>query len=98
MNETAIHKLSSIQSFPYMAYLIVKQTKKTLSKGKFLDRESGEIFERERLTTAREAYLNSIEPVCWVPWIDMAMTFSTRAKAEQVRRSLPFEGVSIEAV
>jgi hypothetical protein len=81
-----------------MAYLIVKQTKKTLSKGKFLDRESGEIFERERLTTDREAYLNSIEPVCWVPWIDMAMTFSTRAKAEQVRRSLSSEGLSIEAV
>ena len=39
--------------YPYMAYLIVKQTKKTLSKGKFLDRESGEIFERERLADGR---------------------------------------------
>ncbi len=81
-----------------MAYLIVKQTKKTLSKGKFLDRESGEIFERERLTTDREAYLNSLEPVCWVPWIDMALTFSSRAKAEQVMRGLRYDGVSVESV
>ncbi len=81
-----------------MPYLIVKQTKKTLSKGKFLDRESGEIFERERLTTDRESYLNSAEPVCWVPWIDMALTFSSRAKAEEVRRNLPQDGISIEAI
>lgn len=81
-----------------MPYLIVKQTKKTLSKGKFLDRESGEVYERERRTTDREAYLNSIEPVCWVPWIDMAMTFSTRARAEQVCRSLPYDGVTVESV
>lgn len=71
---------------------------KTLSKGKFLDRESGEIFERERLTTDRESYLNSAEPVCWVPWIDMALTFSTRAKAEEVRRKLPQDGISIETI
>lgn len=81
-----------------MPYLIIKQTKKTLSKGKFLDRESGEVYERERRTTDREAYLNSIEPVCWVPWIDMAMTFSSRARAEQVCRNLPYEGVSVESV
>jgi hypothetical protein len=81
-----------------MPYLIVKQTKKTLSKGTFLDRESGEIFERERLATARESYLNSVDPVCWVPWIDMALKFSTRAKADAVRRTLPQEGISIEPV
>jgi hypothetical protein len=81
-----------------MPYVIVKQTKKTLSKGKFLDRESGEVFERERLATDRESYLNSTEPVCWVPWIDMALTFSTRARAEEVRRTLPAEGISIEAI
>ncbi|GAB4357903.1 MAG: hypothetical protein Kow0073_16080 [Immundisolibacter sp.] len=81
-----------------MPYVIVKQTKKTLSKGKFLDRDSGEVYERERRVTDREAYLNSIEPVCWVPWIDMALTFSTRTKAEQVCRNLPYEGVSVEAL
>jgi hypothetical protein len=81
-----------------MPYLIVKQTKKTLSKGKFLDRESGQIFERERVATDRESYLNSVDPVCWVPWIDMAITFSSRQKAEQVRRRLPVEGVSVEAM
>ena len=81
-----------------MPYLIVKQTKKTLSKGKFLDRESGRVFERERVATDRESYLNSVDPVCWVPWIDMAIIFSTRQKAEQVRRNLPLEGVSVEAM
>lgn len=81
-----------------MPYLIVKRTKKTLSKGKFLDRDSGQVFERERVATDRESYLNSVEPVCWVPWIEMAITFSTRQKAEQVRRSLPSEGVSVEAM
>jgi hypothetical protein len=33
-----------------------------------------------------------------VPWIDMAMTFSSRAKAEEVRRKLPKEGISIETM
>jgi hypothetical protein len=33
-----------------------------------------------------------------VPWIDMAMTFSSRARAEQVCRNLPYEGVSVESV
>jgi hypothetical protein len=36
--------------------------------------------------------------VCWVPWIDMALKFSTRAKADAVRRTLPQEGISIEPV
>lgn len=81
-----------------MPYLIVKQTKRTLSKGKFLDRESGDIIERERVTTDRESYLNSVEPICWVPWIDMALTFSSRSKAEEVRRALPLEGISIESI
>ncbi|WP_372716365.1 hypothetical protein [Immundisolibacter sp.] len=81
-----------------MPYLIVKQTKKTLSKGKFLDRENGQVFERERVATDRESYLNSVDPVCWVPWIDMAITFSSRQKAEQVRRNLPAEGISVESM